>query len=130
MPFARIVFRIAAAWGLLVLVPFLVMGVHMDGRSPHGTHEFFYFFVCLALVCQFLFFVIATDPKRYRTIMLPAIAAKLTYIVVVPILYLLHRVSPYHLIWAANDLILCLLFVAAYVKTPIAVYSEVAAPLS
>ena len=68
MKFAKIVFRIAGIWGVLVADPAL-FHVQSDRpqRSPaHHPSGFFYGFVGAALAWQFAFFIIATDPARYR----------------------------------------------------------------
>ncbi len=53
------------------------------GRQNHPpvTHpEFYYGFVGLALVWQIAFFIIASDPARYRPIMLAAIPEKFIFV--------------------------------------------------
>jgi hypothetical protein len=117
--FAKIVFRIAGIWGLLIIVPlyflFDLTGIH---NPPAITHPEFYFgFVGVTLVWQLAFFVIASDPIRFRPFILIAILEKLIYIVTIPILYLQHRVAANQLLWVGTDSILCLLFIASYVKT-------------
>jgi hypothetical protein len=71
MKFAKIVFRIAGIWGLLVIPPLYFM-FDLIGRNdpPPITHPgFFYGFVGLALSWQIAFLVIATDPVRFRPLM-------------------------------------------------------------
>ena len=68
MKFAKIVFRIAAIWGVLVLTPLYFM-FNLIGRNdpPPITHPaFFYGFIGAGLAWQIAFFIIATDPARYR----------------------------------------------------------------
>jgi len=90
MRFARIVFSVAAVYGLAVLLPlhFLRDAV---GRStpPAITHpEFYYGFAGIAVLWQLVFVLIATDPARYRPLMLLAVLEKLAYTVPVVILHL------------------------------------------
>jgi hypothetical protein len=117
--FAKIVYRIAGIWGLLIITPlyFLIdqIGAH---NPPSVTHPEFYFgFVGVTLIWQIAFFIIASDPVRFRPFMIAAIFEKLIYIITIPILYLQHRVASNQLIWVGTDSILCLLFIASYVKT-------------
>jgi hypothetical protein len=74
MKFARIVFLVAAIWGVLVLTPLYFM-FDLIGRQdpPPITHPaFFYGLVGVALVWQIAFFVISRDPVRLRPLMIPA----------------------------------------------------------
>ena len=50
--------------------------------------------------------------------MIVAALEKLSYIATMVVLYLQHRAPPNQLIWVVPDAILCLLFIASYVKTP------------
>ena len=119
MRFARIVFLIAGIYGLIVLVPqFFLERKIGDDMPPPITHpEFFYGFICVAVAWQVLFLVLSRDPVRYRPMMLPAMLEKVGFPIAVLILYLQDRVAPTILVPAALDLVLCLLFIAAYRKT-------------
>jgi hypothetical protein len=88
MKFARIAFGIAAAYGIVVLVPLYFLLDKLGRESPPVvTHPEFYFgFVGLALVWQVVFVLIASDPIQYRPLMLVAIFEKLAYTVPVLIL--------------------------------------------
>jgi hypothetical protein len=79
MKFAKIVFRVAAIWGVLIITPLYLM-FDLIGRQdpPPITHPaFFYGFVGLALAWQIAFFFIAIDPVRYRPLMIPSMFEKL-----------------------------------------------------
>jgi hypothetical protein len=120
MRFAKIAFRIAGIWGLLIIVPlyflFDATGIH---NPPAITHPEFYFsFFGVTLVWQLAFFVIASNPIRFRPFILIAILEKLIYILTISILYLQHRVAANQLLWVGTDSILCLLFIASWIKTP------------
>ena len=68
MTFARLVFRIAGVWGLLLLAPLYFM-FDLIGRQdpPPITHPAFYYgFAGVALAWQIAFFIIAHDPVRFR----------------------------------------------------------------
>jgi hypothetical protein len=120
MKFAKFVFRVAGAWGVLIITPLYFM-FDLIGRQdpPEITHPaFFYGFVGLALAWQIAFFFIASDPVRYRPLMIPSIFEKFSYATAVVILVLQTRTSRSDLLFAATDLLLGALFVIAYFKTP------------
>ena len=119
MKFAKIVFWIAGIWGLLVLAPLYFM-FDLIGRQdpPPITHPgFFYGFVGAGLVWQIVFFVIATDPARYRPLMIPSLLEKVSYVAPVVVLVLQGRMHPSDLVFVGSDLLLVVLFTVAYFKT-------------
>ena len=119
MRFARIVFLVAGIYGLIVLVPqfFLERRIGED-NPPRITHpEYFYGFICVAVAWQVLFLVLSRDPIRYRPMMIPAMLEKIGFPIAVLVLYLQGRVSPTILIPAGLDVVLLVLFIAAYRKT-------------
>jgi hypothetical protein len=120
MRFARIVFRVAGVWGFLVLAPLYFLFNTAGQQNPPAINhpEFFFSLVGVALVWQIAFFLIASDPIRFRPFMIVAILEKLIYIFTIVILYLQQRVASNQLVWVCTDSILCLLFIAAYIKTP------------
>jgi hypothetical protein len=120
MNFARIVFWIAAIWGVLIITPLYFMFTLIGEKDPPPiTHPaFFYGFVGLALVWQIAFIFIARDPIRFRPMMIPAILEKLCYAVPVIILVVQKRMHPTDLIFSAIDLTLGALFLAAFFRTP------------
>jgi hypothetical protein len=120
MKFAKIVFWIAGLWGFLIISPLYFM-FDLIGKSdpPPITHPgFFYGFVGVALVWQVAFLFIAKDPIRFRPFMIPAILEKLAFFIPVLILVLHNRMHPSDLLFACIDLVLGLLFVIAYIRTP------------
>jgi len=120
MKFAKIVFRVAAIWGVLIIAPLYFM-FDLIGRKdpPPITHPaFFYGFAGLALAWQIAFFFIAGDPVRYRPLMIPSIFEKFSYGGAVVILVLQARMRSSDLLFAGTDLVLGVLFVVAYFKTP------------
>jgi hypothetical protein len=119
MKFAKYTFLISGVYGLLVLVPqyFLETKIGID-QPPAITHpEFFYGFVGLALVFQLMFFVIASDPLKYRTLMLLSVLEKLVFLIPVIILYLRSRVARPMLAAALVDGFWGLLFIVSFLKT-------------
>ncbi|HTQ59487.1 MAG TPA: hypothetical protein VMI32_04640 [Candidatus Solibacter sp.] len=120
MKFARIVFWVAGIWGLLVITPLYFM-FNLIGRQdpPAITHPgFFYGFVGCALAWQVAFCVIATNPVRFRPLMIPSILEKATYAIAVFTLVLQNRMHTSDLVFASTDSLLGLLFLIAYFKTP------------
>ena len=119
MKFAKIVFWIAGVWGVLILAPLYFL-FDMIGREdpPAITHPGFYYgFVGVGLAWQFAFGVIATDPVRYRPLMVPSVFEKFSYGIAAVVLILQNRMSARDLMFAAGDLLLGLLFVVAFLKT-------------
>jgi hypothetical protein len=120
MKFAKITFRVAALWGALVLTPLYFMFDLIGHNDPPPiTHPaFFYGFIGAGLAWQFAFFFIATDPARYRPLMIPSVFEKFSYGIAVVILVMQHHMHPSDLLFAGVDLLLGVLFVIAYVRTP------------
>jgi hypothetical protein len=119
MKFARYSFAAAGTIGILVLLPlyFLLEKTGVD-NPPAVTHpEFYYGFVGVALAFQLVFLTIATDPIRYRPLMLASIIEKLAF--VLPMAYLLAsgQVAGSIVVGAALDLLWGILFVVSYLKT-------------
>jgi hypothetical protein len=120
MKFAKIVFWIAGIWGLLVITPlYFMFGVIGRQDPPAITHPGFYYgFVGCALAWQVAFCFIATNPVRYRPLMLPSILEKATFAAAVIILVAQGRMHHSDLLFAATDSLLGLLFLLAYFTTP------------
>jgi hypothetical protein len=119
MRFAKVVFWIAAIWGLLAITPlFFIFDVIGRQDPPPITHPLFYYgFASVALAWQFAFMVIATDPVRFRPMMLPSILEKFGYAVAALAVYLHRGVKAGDLVFGGVDLLLGLLFVGAFLKT-------------
>lgn len=119
MRFAKIVFRIAGIYGILVLLPqyFTEDKTGRDFPPPITHPEYYYGFVGLGVVWQLLFILLSTDPVRYRLMMIPAMFEKLVFVVPVVILYAQQRVSSFILGAGLVDLVLGVLFLISYVKT-------------
>src|SRR5215831_4415524 len=120
MKFAKIVFRIAGISGFLIVTP-LYFTFDLIGRKdpPPITHPAFYYgFVGVTLAWQVAFLIIASDPLRFRQLMIPAILEKLAYSIPLLILISGKRTSRNDLVFAGIDLLLCFLFALAYLRTP------------
>jgi hypothetical protein len=119
MKFAKIVFWIAGVWGFLVLTPLYFM-FDLIGRQdpPAVTHPGFYYgFITVGLAWQVAFLVIARDPVRFRPMMIPSMVEKFGYGASLLVLYLEHRLHPSDLVFGGVDLLLGLLFLAAFFRT-------------
>ena len=119
MTFARLVFRGAAVWGLLVLVPLFFMfdGSGVEPRQSFTYPQAYFGFLCVTLAWQLAFWIIGSDPLRFRPLMIPSMIEKFGFVLALSVLYALGRVGARELSPALPDLVLGVLFVAAYVKT-------------
>ena len=119
MTFASRVYRIAAIYGLIVLVPqyFLAERIGRDAPPPITHPEYFYGFVGVAIAWQLAFLVIARDPQRYRPLMPVTCVEKLAFGIPAIALFLTGRLTGQMLAAGIVDLILCTLFVLAYLRT-------------
>jgi hypothetical protein len=119
MTFARRVFRIAAIYGFIVLLPQYFLE-DKTGRDvpPAITHpEYYYGFIGVAVAWQIVFLVISRDPIRYRPLMLVAVVEKASFGLPAIALYLGGRLSAQMLGAGLLDLILGVLFVVSYSRT-------------
>jgi hypothetical protein len=119
MKFARYSFAAAGAVGILVLVPmyFLLEKTGIDNPPPVTHPEFYYGFIGVALAFQLVFLIIATDPIKYRPLMLAAIVEKLAFILPMAYLVATGQVSGSIIGGAVLDLLWAILFVVSYFKT-------------
>jgi hypothetical protein len=120
MKFAKRVFLVAGIYGLIVVLPLYFME-EKTGRDfpPAITHpEYYYGFAGVTAAWQVLYLFLSTDPIRYRLMMIPPMLAKTSFVAAVAILYLKHRVSGVMLGASMIDLLLVILFIVAYLKTP------------
>jgi hypothetical protein len=120
MRFARWVFLLSGAIGLLIIVPpyFLEAQTSADYPPPVTHPEYYYGFLGVTLAWQFMFLLIGSDPVRYRPAMLPAMLEKAGFAFAIPLLYLAGRVAALWLGLASLDGTWLVLFVVAYLLTP------------
>ena len=119
MRLARWIFRIAAIYGIVVLVPMYFLEAKVAAPAavlPHA--ETYYGFIGTALAAQVLFLIIASDPVRFRPAMWAGVLEKLAFGVPVWVLWLQGRAAAPLLVFGTIDLALGALFVAAWVRTP------------
>lgn len=119
MKFAKIVFWCAGIWGVLVLTPLYFMFDRIGRQYPPAiTHpDFYYGFVGVALAWQVAFMIIASDPARFRPLMIPSLLEKVSYCAALFILYLQRRLEATQLLFGATDGVFAILFAIALVKT-------------
>jgi hypothetical protein len=116
MTSARRLFLVAGSYGLAVILPqfFLEARVGRD-YPPAITHpEYFYGFLGVAAAWQVAFLVIASDPARYRPLMIPSALEKFSFAGAVAVLYWQGRAAGMIAGFAAIDFVLGILFVVAY----------------
>src|SRR3954468_9406852 len=116
MKFAQRVFTAAGIWGLLVVFPLYFLFDEIGRKNPPAiTHpDFFFGFIAVTLAWQIAFLVIATDPVRYRLVMLPALLEKFGYAATLFVLYAQRRVPSSSLVFPAIDGLLGILFVVSF----------------
>ena len=118
MKFARYTFAAAGAIGILVLVPlyFLRERTGIDNPPPITHPEFYYGFIGVALAFQLVFLIIATDPEKYRPLMLAAIVEKFAFVIPTFYFYSQEEVGGSIVGGAALDLMWGILFIVSYFK--------------
>jgi len=114
--FARRVFLVAGIYGIVALLPqyFLEARIGRDFPPPLNHPEYFYGFIGVALAWQFVFLLIARDPRRYRPLMLPAVLEKLTWAGATLALYAQGKLALAVLGFGLVDLALGVLFLLAF----------------
>src|SRR5688572_20520736 len=120
MRFASVVFRIAGIWGIVVLTPLYFL-VDVTGRrygAPVDYPQFFYGFLSVAMAWQIAFLVIASNPARFRALMIPSVVEKLGHVAGVAVLYGQGRLPAADATAAVPDLVLGILFIVAFAATP------------
>jgi len=118
MLFARRLFLVAGIYGLIVIAPqyFMETQIGID-QPPAITHpEYFYGFVGLGIAWQVAFLIIATDPARYRPLIIACVIEKFSFAAAVALLFARGRVSGPLGFFAAIDLALGVLFLMAFVR--------------
>jgi hypothetical protein len=116
--FSRMVFLVAGVFGLLLLVP-LAYSAIVDSQTflpaLGGGGLFFLDFVLQYLFWQVLYLVLATDPVRYRPMMIPAFFSQVIGVLNPQWLYLYG--FRYWIPVAVVEAALAILFVVAYFTT-------------
>ena len=122
MRFAQRVFLIAGLYGLLLMPPmyFMERQIGIDHEPPITHPEFYYGFLGVVLAFQVAFLIIASDPRSYRPLMIPAMIEKFSFVLALVGIYAAGRgeeVMSTMPIAGAIDGVLGVLFIVAWVKT-------------
>lgn len=119
MKFAKIVFWCAGIWGILILTPLYFMFDVISRQDPPPiTHPAFYYgFIGAGLAWQVAFLIIATNPGRFRLLMVAGMIEKFSYGAALVALYLQRRLHASDLTFGAVDLLFGALFVLAFLQT-------------
>lgn len=119
MKFARWVFLVAGIYGLIVIAPLYFMERVIGRVTPPPLNHpgFFYGFVSAALAWQVLFLFLASDPIRYRPMMLPSILEKISYGMTLIVLHQQQRVPESTFRIGMADWIFAVLFTVSFIRT-------------
>ena len=120
MSFARRTFRIAGIYGLVALLPQLFLEQRIGRDNPPAiTHpEYFYGFLLVTIAWQVAFLVIASDPVRFRPLMLvAALLEKFPFALTMFGMVAAGRVASAVTLFAAIDVILGVLFLVSWFRT-------------
>ena len=119
MKFARIIFNVAGIYGLIALLPQYFLEGRIGQSSPPAiTHpEYFYGFAGVAIAWQIVFLIIASDPLRFRPLMLAALVEKFPFVISSVLLIAKGRTAMTFAVPVAIDFILGLLFLISFIKT-------------
>jgi hypothetical protein len=110
--YVRWIFLAAGSYGVLALAPGFVT------TPPVITHpEFYYGFCGAAMVWQIVFFLVATDPIRFRPLVAMSILEKLSFFGTCLVLFLTGRLTPgAPLLGGAIDGLWMILFAIAWAR--------------
>lgn len=113
------IYQGAGVYGLLVLVPQLFIADKLFAPyPPEITHkEFMYGFTLVAIAWQVTFFLIASDVKRYRLIMIGTILEKAGFGFLCLYLYFFKEIMPNVFLGGMIDLALMFAFIFCFWKT-------------
>ncbi|MDD2925014.1 hypothetical protein [Rhodoferax sp.] len=116
MNFAKRVFAGAGVYGIVLLLPMYFLEHRLGIDFPPATNhpEQYYAFLGVALAWQLAFLLIASDVRRYRPLMVPAMVEKFLGAGAVVVLYALGRINALTLTPFLVDLVLGVLFVISY----------------
>jgi len=119
MLFAKRVFQVAGVYGLIVVA--LGYGAYFyesgDSLLYNARAEYVHGFFLVTFAWQIAFLIIATDPLRYRMLMLAAMLEKFPFTLAVLALFALKYVGVTTLVFGLIDGVLGVLFCVAYVLT-------------
>ncbi len=118
MTFVRRLFFWAGIYGLVVLVPMYFLADRLGAEYPPAINhrEFYYGFIGVAVAWQVLFLILATDPRRFRPMIVPAILEKLGYGIAVLVLMARGEIAGGLALGGLIDLVFAVMFAYAFVR--------------
>ena len=118
MRFTKVTFLVAGVYGLLALIPMYFTETRYGVDNPPAiTHpEFYYGFIGVAVAFQIVFIIISRDPIRYRSLVLPSIVEKFSFVTAVSLLVYAERTTAQMVLGAAIDAVLGTLFTISWFK--------------
>lgn len=117
--FAKRVFQIAGIWGI-ALIAFAYVAYFFGGEewSVYTSHpQYVHGFFLVTLAWQVAFLLIATDPVRFRLLMLAAMLEKFPFTIATLLLYAAGDVPVQVLAAGLIDAVFGVLFSIAYIVT-------------
>ena len=120
MKFAKWSYLIAGVYGLLFMSYLaLTQAQYSQSYPPAVNHlELYYGFVFVTLAWQIAFLIISRDPVRYRPLMPVTWLEKFSFTVIASVLYGQGQLAAPLLGGGLIDLVLGILFVISFFKTP------------
>ncbi|MGC1870760.1 MAG: hypothetical protein WA700_07355 [Acidobacteriaceae bacterium] len=130
MKFAKIVFWCAGVGGIAALTPAYFLLNFLSARVPPPfTHPVFYYgFLAVVQVWHAAFCWIGTDPVRFRPMMPFAVMEKFVFVFVVIVVWLGGQAISALLLVASADFLLGVLFLAAFLETPVSLVRPESVP--
>jgi hypothetical protein len=112
---ARWLFRGAAIYGLILLLPLYLLEKSVAapaGSLPHP--EYYYGFIGAACAWQLVYWTIGDDPIRYRALMPLGVIAKLSFWIPTTLLWVAGGTPQATFVLSCGDLILAIAFFTAW----------------
>ena len=121
MKFAQRTFLIAGIYGLVITLPlyFIFDQFSRDYPPPVGQPIFYFGLLGLIVAWQVAFLIISRDPVRHRPLMIAAMLEKFIFAVTALALFSAGQLPSPSAVTATIDLLLGVLFVVAYLRTPV-----------
>jgi len=114
---ARKVFLAACGWGALTLLPLPFLRGAIEVQRPLAHLEYFYGFIGVCLAFQLVFWLVASDPQRYRPLMPCCAFEKAAFSAPVAVLVATGKADASLLLFALADTLLMVLFLHSYFAT-------------
>jgi len=116
------ILRIAGLYGIAVILPGFFSEAHYSGMFPPAVNhlEFYYGFYGVTFAWQIAFLVMATDPVRYRPLLIPAFLEKGLFPAFIAWLYATGRVSFMLFAMSWIDIVFLVLFILGFRALPAA----------